>query len=98
MSRAKTVNVEYGVSVWQWAGIAAMAGFVALPLYVTATGGFKSTGELRTRPFALPASNWQRGAQAQHKCEKILQHDLFHQWHSKASVIEQSGQELVVNS
>jgi raffinose/stachyose/melibiose transport system permease protein len=32
----------------------AIAGFVLIPLYATALGGFKTKGELRTNPFGLP--------------------------------------------
>lgn len=56
MSQARPVSVDYGVSPFQWLGIALVAVFVTLPLYVTATGGFKSIGELRTSPFGLPKS------------------------------------------
>jgi raffinose/stachyose/melibiose transport system permease protein len=47
-------NVDYAVSPWQWLGVGIMALFILVPLYVTAAGGFKSIGELRTQPFALP--------------------------------------------
>ena len=56
MARKKAIRVEYGTSVWQWISIAIVAAFIVVPLYVTVTGGFKSIGELRTQPFALPES------------------------------------------
>lgn len=56
MARSTAGRVEYGTSIWQWISIAVVAAFIVVPLYVTVTGGFKSIGELRTRPFALPES------------------------------------------
>ncbi len=54
MSKLKPVNVDYTVSPWQWFSVLLMGLFVCIPLYVTVVGGFKSIGELRTQPFALP--------------------------------------------
>jgi raffinose/stachyose/melibiose transport system permease protein len=39
---------------WLFVGMAAL--FTLVPIYVTAMGGFKGMGELRTQPFALPSS------------------------------------------
>ncbi|MEP3278296.1 MAG: carbohydrate ABC transporter permease [Stappiaceae bacterium] len=44
------------VSPFQWLGLAVISLFVIIPLYATALGGFKSLGELRTKPFSLPQS------------------------------------------
>ena len=44
------------ISVLQWVSLLAVAAFVIVPFYTTAIAGFKSIGELRTAPFALPES------------------------------------------
>ncbi|UJW84954.1 carbohydrate ABC transporter permease [Devosia sp. SL43] len=56
MSQSSKTNVDYAVSPWQWIGVALVAVFICIPLYVTIVGGFKSIGELRTQPFSLPMS------------------------------------------
>ncbi|OLP57899.1 thiamine ABC transporter ATP-binding protein [Xaviernesmea oryzae] len=48
------INADYGVSPLQWLGVGVMGLFVLIPFYITVFGGFKTIGELRTRPFALP--------------------------------------------
>ncbi|MFK4259610.1 carbohydrate ABC transporter permease [Agrobacterium tumefaciens] len=54
MAHPQTPNADYAVSPFQWIGVALIALFVLVPIYVTATGGFKTIGELRTQPFSLP--------------------------------------------
>ena len=44
------------LSIAQWISLIVVALFVLVPFYTTAVAGFKSVGELRTAPFALPQS------------------------------------------
>lgn len=44
------------VSLFQWATLALVVVFTLVPLFTTVVGGFKSVGELRVSPFALPQS------------------------------------------
>lgn len=44
------------LSISQWISLVVVALFVLVPFYTTALAGFKSIGELRTSPFALPQS------------------------------------------
>ncbi|MDX1472714.1 MAG: carbohydrate ABC transporter permease, partial [Reinekea sp.] len=45
LSLANTVRLAF---------LFASSAFVLIPFYATVMGGFKTTGELRTQPFALP--------------------------------------------
>jgi len=44
------------ISPMQWVSLFLVGIFVVIPLFATALGGFKTTGELRKNPFGTPAS------------------------------------------
>jgi raffinose/stachyose/melibiose transport system permease protein len=44
------------LSVAQWITLVIVAAFIIVPFYTTALAGFKTIGELRVAPFALPES------------------------------------------
>ena len=44
------------LGIAQWISLIVVAAFIIIPFYTTALAGFKSIGELRVSPFALPES------------------------------------------